>query len=255
MSSDDQKRFGLLFVLIFPTLFWSLAVKYTEPLYTPKIKAIWGLIKATPEKPILLLSSTAGLLFAILLILLTSQFCKSQFGGAYFRKFLRGTKIASKASLSRKTQEMAPQIDVGGVPMPLKVENLHMLVNGATGSGKSVLLRSLAWSGLKRRDRFIFVDPQGDMLSKFHQKGDIILNPYDARTKGWSFFNEIRNDYDFERYALSIVPRGQSEEAEEWAGYARLLLRETAKKLQLMAKPSIPELFRWTTIATLGQTR
>jgi type IV secretory pathway TraG/TraD family ATPase VirD4 len=249
IGPNDKKRFGLLLILIFPTLFWSLAVKHTEVLYAPKWKALLDLVKATPEKPPLLLSAITGLLFAILLILLISQIGKSQFGGAYFRNFLRGTKIVSKEGLCRKTREMAQQIDVAGVPMPSKVENLHLLVNGATGSGKSVLLRSLAWSGLKRRDRFIFVDPNGDMLSKFHQEGDVILNPYDARTKGWSFFNEIRNDYDFERYALSIVPRGQSEEAEEWASYARLLLRETARKLQLMAKPSIPELFRWTTIA------
>lgn len=66
----------------------------------------------------------------------------------------------------------------------------------------------------------------------------------DDKTLVGSIFNEIRNDYDFERYALSLVPRGQTEEAEEWAGYSRLLLRETAKKLQLIGKPSIQELFR-----------
>ena len=27
---------------------------------------------------------------------------------------------------------------------------------------------------------------------------------------GWSFFNEIRNDYDFKRYALSVVQRGKT---------------------------------------------
>lgn len=135
--------------------------------------------------------------------------------------------------------------------MPTKLEALHLMLNGATGSGKSVLLRALAFSILKRRgDRMIFIDPNGDMLSKFYRDGDVILNPYDKRTQGWSFFNEIRNDYDFQRYALSLVPLGETKEAEEWAGYGRLLLRETARKLALLGTPSVQELFNWTTIAT-----
>lgn len=250
MNPDDKRKLGLILILLLPILFWFQAVKKTEVLTAPKWKSAWELIKHTHEKPILLASVIGGLLLAILLIWLMNQLGKSEFGGAYFRNFLRGTEITSKDKLKSKTkQKKQQQIDVGGIPMPIKIENLHMLVNGATGSGKSVLLRALAWSGLRRRDRFIFVDPNGDMLSKFYMEGDVILNPYDARTQGWTFFNEIRNDYDFERYALSIVPRGQSEEAEEWASYARLLLRETARKLQLMGKPSIRELFRWTTIA------
>jgi len=250
MNPDDKRKFGLILILLLPTVFWFQAVKRTEVLNPPKWKAVYELIKITHERPVLLASAIGGLVLAILLIWLMNQLGQSEFSGAYFRKFLRGTRIASKAKLIRQTREnKAQQIDVGGVPMPRKIENLHVLVNGATGSGKSVLLRALAWSGLRRRDKFIFVDPNGDMLSKFYKEGDAILNPYDARTKGWTFFNEIRNDYDFERYALSIVPRGRSEEAEEWAGYARLLLRETARKLQLMGKPSMRELFRWTTIA------
>jgi hypothetical protein len=101
----------------------------------------------------------------------------------------------------------------------------------------------------------IIADPDGDMLAKFWREGDIILNPYDARTEKWSFFNEIRNDYDFKRYALSLVPRGQTKEAEEWASYARLLLRETARKLQHTGNPSMQKLFWWTTIAEPGELK
>jgi hypothetical protein len=112
-----------------------------------------------------------------------------------------------------------------------------------------VLIREMAYSALLRGDRIVVADPNGDMLAKFHRPGDVILNPYDSRGLGWTFFNEIRAEYDFKRFALSLVPRGQTKEEEEWCAYARLLLRETARKLALVGQPSIAELFRWTTIA------
>ncbi|RCL02095.1 MAG: hypothetical protein JSC189_000773 [Candidatus Tokpelaia sp. JSC189] len=93
----------------------------------------------------------------------------------------------------------------------------------------------------------IFVDPNGDMLSKFYREGDKILNPYDQRSEGWKFFNEIRADYDFERYALSLVPIGRTPDSEEWNSYGRLLLRETARKLNTIGTPAVRELFNWTT--------
>src|SRR3546814_15510441 len=100
-------------------------------------------------------------------------------------------------------------------------ENLHLLVSGATGSGKSVLLRNMAASVLARshsrqhhlpgqapmrNDRMIVIDPNGALLSKFWQLGDVILNPSDASSEGWSFFNEVRADYDWKRLAPSLVP-------------------------------------------------
>lgn len=250
MRVEERRQLSLVVFLLMPTVCWFAAVKKTEVLAAPKYKAVWELMKHTHEKPILIAALIGGIAVACFLIWLISQLGQSPFGGAYFKKFLRGTKIVAPDKLKSIAREKKiEQIDIGGIPMPTKVESLHTLVSGSTGTGKSVLIRALTWSGLKRRDRFIMTDPNGDLLAKFYREGDVILNPYDERTKGWTFFNEIRNDYDFERYALSLVPRGQSAEAEEWAGYARLLLRETARKLYLLGKPSMEELFRWTTIA------
>jgi len=113
----------------------------------------------------------------------------------------------------------------------------------------------MAFSALLRGDRIVVADPNGDMVAKFHRPGDVILNPYDARGLGWTFFNEIRAEYDFKRFALSLVPRGQTTEEEEWCAYARLLLRETARKLWLAGAPSVKELFRFTTIAAPGDLK
>lgn len=249
MHPDDQRRLSAGVILFLPFVFWLTAVQKTEVLGSPKLKALWELMKLTPQKPILLASALGGLAVAILFVWLLNNVGKGEFAGAPFRRFLRGTRVVSVGKLRSLTKEKAKQVTVAGVPMPRRIENLHLMVNGATGAGKSVLMRELVYSAMLRGDRMIIVDPNGDMLSKFGRQNDKILNPYDKRTQGWSFFNEIRNDYDFQRYALSVVPRGKTAEAEEWASYARLLLRETARKLKMMGNPSVRELFRWTTIA------
>ncbi|EJE4644412.1 type IV secretion system DNA-binding domain-containing protein [Vibrio parahaemolyticus] len=250
MHPDNQRRIAVIVLLAFPILAWLTAVQKTEQLWKPKYEALWTMLKLTPEKPILLSAAIGGLVFAIFVVWLIVQLGHSEFGGAPFKRFLRGTKLVSASRLkSKTTKRKQQQISIAGIPMPLSIEAFHLLLNGATGTGKSVLLRELAYSAMLRGDRAVILDPNGDMYSKFGREKDKILNPYDQRSQGWKFFNEIRNDYDFQRYGLSIVPRGRTEEAEEWASYGRLLLRETARKLERMGQPSVSELFRWTTIA------
>lgn len=250
MAPEDRRKFGLALFLLMPTVSWLAVVRRTESLPKPRLKALWELLKQTPEKPLLIAAIAGGIVVAILLIWLMHSLGKSDFGGAPFKRFLRGTKLVSKEKLKRQTREKkVEQVTIGGVPMPTRVENLHLLVQGSTGSGKTVVIRELIFALMLRGDRVIVADPNGDLLSKFGREGDVILNPYDARSEGWTFYNEIRNDYDFKRYALSLVPRGQTKEEEEWCAYGRLLLSETARKLALMGQPSIKELFRWTTIA------
>lgn len=250
MRITERRQLELFVFLIVPITAWFTVVKQTEVLTAPKWRSAWELAKTTHEKPALLAAVIGGVLLAVFIIWLIEESSRTDFGGAPFRKFLRGTKSASVSALKRKTKEKnKKQVTIAGVPIPSKVENLHFLLNGATGSGKSVAMREMAYTSLARGDRVIVLDPNGDMYSKFGRDGDIILNPYDARTQGWTFFNEIRSSYDFYRYALSIVPRGKTADAEEWASYGRMLLRETAQKLQMLGSGTVEELFHWTTIA------
>ncbi len=251
MHPDDRRKAAVVIVALFPVATWLAAIRGIEEVAHPSLRLLWVLARltATGEKPILLAAFVGGLVFAILLLVLTTKLGASEFGGAAFRLHLRGTKVVSSARLIWTTrQRRAEQITVAGVPMPTTIETLHLLVSGSTGSGKSVLIREMAYSALLRGDRIIVADPNGDMVAKFYRSGDVILNPYDSRGVGWTFFNEIRKEYDWKRFALSLVPRGQTKEEEEWCAYARLLLGETARKLALIGRPSIADLFHWTTI-------
>lgn len=250
MRVEERRQLGLLVILAFPIMGWLAAVKKTETITSPKIVSLWHLAKQTPEKPVLISTLIIGLLIGIALAWLIGYLARSEYEGASYRKFLRGARIASTSDLARKTHERkTDQVDLVGVPLPLKLEPLHVLIAGATGAGKSVAMRRLAFSALCRGDRMIVLDPNGDMLSKFYREGDVILNPYDDRSLGWSLFNEVRNEYDFKKLSLSIVPRGQTKDAEEWAAYARLLLSECWKKLDSLGRRDINELFKLTTLA------
>ncbi|KND60581.1 IncW plasmid conjugative protein TrwB [Candidatus Burkholderia verschuerenii] len=251
MNDIERRQLSAGIIIALPVMAWVAVANKTETL-TPghKIRALYQVALETPHKPYLIAALVGGLVLAILCVWLLASVGKIEFAGAPFRKFLRGTRIVSAEKLARETTEKKrQQVTLAKVPIPTSIDNLHMLIGGGTGAGKSTLFREVALGAAKRRDRMICLDPNGDMLAKFWKEGDVILNPYDQRTEGWSFFNEIRADYDFHRYALSIVPLGRTAEAEEWAGYGRLLLRETARKLAVMGQPSIRELFRWTTIA------
>lgn len=252
MHPDDKRKVAVLVLVLFPVAAWFAAVRSVEGFRHLRPNVLWALAKLTVagERPILLVAFVVGLAFAILLITLVTKVGISDFGGVAFRRYIRGTKIVNGARLTWTVRERGmEQITVAHVPMPSAIETLHLLVSGSTGSGKSVLIREMAYTALLRGDRIIVADPNGDMVAKFYREGDVILNPYDSRGRGWTFFNEIRADYDFKRFALSLVPRGQTKEEEDWCAYARLLLRETARKLKLLGNSSITELFRWTTIA------
>jgi len=269
ISPITRRRIAAFSLALFPIGTWMAAATYGSGIAWRdwNRQMAWHFVKRTPGYPLLYGALGVGLVLALALILFVGRTAKTEgFEGAAYKRFVRGTRMTTAKHLAKLcTEPGKQQIDVAGIPMPTANENLHLLVSGATGSGKSVLLRNMAASVLARsrshrhhlpgqtpirNDRMIVIDPNGDLLSKFWQPGDVILNPYDARTQGWSFFNEVRADYDWKRLAHSLVPMSQDKNAEEWNDFGRLLLRETAKKLHQLqgTEASIMDLFRLCTI-------
>ena len=248
MLAHNRRGIAVSLVLVSPVLTWLWVVK---TYFVAKItfRALYIAMVITSSSPLLMGALMVGLLLGVIASGIFWYATREEFKGGTFKKFLRGSQIVSSQMLSRKTRERKTQVTIAGIPMPSAIENVHLMVAGSTGSGKSYLIREVAYKALLRGDRMIVADPNGDMLAKFSKPNDIILNPYDARTQGWSFFNEVRSDYDFKRLALSIVPKGKSHEEESWNSFARLLLTETSRKLAMLGKPSVEELFRWTTLA------
>lgn len=259
LAPDTRRRILRLSFLLLPLASWLLTAMYLSGVGPRQIHwpllAYWVL--ATPQVLPLIIAPCFGLVLFIIVAILLKRYSRTKgFDGAGYKRHIRGTQIIPFKKMVKKCREKkTTQVDVAGVPMPSHLENLHLLINGATGTGKSVLMRSLLLSLAKRGDRAVIVDPDGALYRKFGRPEDVILNPYDTRTKGWMFFNEVRADYDWKRLAFSVVPLGQSAEDENWNGYGRLLLRAVSRKLFEMNIHAIDQVIYWCCEAPFDDIR
>lgn len=139
-------------------------------------------------------------------------------------------------------------ITLGGTPLPSESETLHTLLAGSTGTGKTTLVDEILSIAIRRRDRIIICDPNGHHLSRFAQESDTALNPFDRRSPGWSIFNEVRKDFDYDRLSRSLVPDGHGGD-KQWHHYAQVLCAETMRALMLRGDGNTEKLMYWLTIA------
>lgn len=123
---------------------------------------------------------------------------------------VRGVMLVSAKGLARRLHAVAG-VRLAGVRIPRQLESQHILIVGATGTGKSVAIRSLLRQIEGRRQTTVVVDPEGEFISEFYrpERGDYILNPLDARCPEWSPWFELRPenyDTDCEALAASLIP-------------------------------------------------
>ncbi|EBW7114481.1 conjugal transfer protein TraJ [Salmonella enterica subsp. enterica serovar Telelkebir] len=171
--------------------------------------------------------------------------------GPRFKRIFRGTRLVKASSLAEKTKKRnEKQITIANVPVPVEVENLHFSIGGATGVGKTTIFNEAIYGSIKRGcDKRVIIDPNGGFVSNFYREGDIILSPYDKRSPGWSMFNEIRDDFDYDLYAVSIIQESKDRSSEEWYRYGRLLYREVSKKLlKTKRNPTMEDVLKYTSI-------
>jgi hypothetical protein len=89
-------------------------------------------------------------------------------------------------------------------------------------------------------------------LSRFAQPGDTVLNPFDRRAPGWSIFNEIRKDFDYDRLSRSLVPDGLGAD-KQWHHYAQVLCSETMRALMMRGEGTTAQLMHWLTVTTSAE--
>lgn len=107
-----------------------------------------------------------------------------------------------------KREKKASDIRLGSLSMVLDSETRHMLVTGTVGAGKSQLISSLLDQIKKRGDGVVIYDKTGEFISRYYDptKGDVILNPLDARSPYWTPFGEIDHPADAVRMAEALYP-------------------------------------------------
>jgi len=92
--------------------------------------------------------------------------------------------------------------------IPEEDEPKHFLLMGDTGSGKSALIRQMLWRLTADQQTVIVYDPAREYVERFfnNQRGDIILNPLDARSPYWNPGDELEHEAEARTIAESVFP-------------------------------------------------
>lgn len=142
---------------------------------------------------------------------------------------------------------------LAGVPMRKGSENLHTLIAGAQGTGKSQQFFALMRQVRERGKRAIVYDPSGEFAKEFYREGkDILMNPLDARSPNWTIWNEIEKDYHFDTMANGLIP--DPVEADPfWAKAGRMVLKDVYKVLGKQGKRTNRELYKAVAKSNLSE--
>ena len=239
-----QRRFSLGFALcavIFPLFFGATVVAA----YQAKPISAGGLLGFLPFVALILYG------------LLRKSFTQAGDDGD---QILRGSTLVSGTDMMtslygnktvkqiKKAPHRAEFITLGEVAVPSSIEAQHLLFSGATGSGKTQGINRVLQAVRARQHRALVADAGGSFVSRFFQPGDVIFNPFDSRSVGWSPFAEIRAEYDCARIAKAAIPDGHGD-GQEWHHYAQTLLGETLLALVKRDRRSVTTLLHYLTNA------
>lgn len=129
----------------------------------------------------------------------------------------------------------------GSYTIPKRLESSHILLMGDTGSGKSSAIRQILRQVQERGDSAIVYDPAMDFVGEFYspERGDLILNPLDARCPWWDLKGELSSPEIAMTIAAAMLPEKEFEKAFFTDAPRRVLAR------LLLSQPSSADLVRW----------
>ena len=125
--------------------------------------------------------------------------------------------------------------------IPRAIESSHLLIMGDSGTGKSALIRQLLAQLEDRGDTAIVYDPALEYTPQFYtpDRGDVILNPIDARSPYWSPGDELRHEAEALTLATSLYPDRVNENPFFTEGPRRIFAH------LLTFRPTAEELASW----------
>ena len=147
-------------------------------------------------------------------------------------RFISGSRLLLASQVARAVRGQASRFAIGGVPFPQELEPVHTLMVGTTGSGKTVAIQTILDQAEAAKQRVVAVDSGSDLATRYYNedRGDIILNPLDARCVSWSPLAEVRNLADCMAIARSICPTGEGSD-KTWTLAAQNFLAAIFEKM------------------------
>jgi hypothetical protein len=173
------------------------------------------------------------------------------------KSYLRGAVLLEESPSGEcEPRERGASITIAGRIVPELDETKHFKLIGTTGTGKSTAIQEILGAALARGDRAVIADPDGGYLARFYDRdrGDVILNPFDDRSKRWDPFSEIRSSYDVDQLARSLIPDQEGADR-SWREYARTFLAAVTHQAHRSGVTDAAELYRLLVVAGSTELR
>ncbi|MDH7973286.1 type IV secretion system DNA-binding domain-containing protein [Sphingomonas sp. AR_OL41] len=150
-------------------------------------------------------------------------------------RVIAGTRVTTERQLSKVVSAACDgrALTIGTVPIPGRFETRHMAMIGTTGSGKTTALRQLLDGIEGRGEAALVYDTSGEFVAHYYrpERGDIILNPFDARCAFWSPFAEISHPADADRIANQLITETGEHDRDVWLETSRILVANMIRAL------------------------
>ena len=170
-------------------------------------------------------------------------------------------KVLTAKEVARilRKDNIASDLKIGDMPLVKDMETMNFLVSGSIGSGKTNLMHNLLPQVNLRTEAAVIIDNTGEMIAKYYDpdRGDIIFNPFDARSKNWNFWQDCSTSEELERFSKILFSfnrkRSRSHSDPFWEQSAQYVFNDCAEYLISTGNTSLTALKRLAIEANLEE--
>lgn len=207
---------------------WTVSAAWfaSEPLFTD---TFWQVVKVIAGGAI------TGLMIGLFTVWVLQRTMSEQGKDTLADRVIGGTRVADEEDVAAQTTLLCGRdaLRIGPVPVPRRIETRHFAFLGTTGSGKTTALRQMLDEIERRGEAALVYDTSGEFIAHYYNpaRGDIILNPFDARCAFWTPFDEISHPADADRIARQLVSETSSQDDDVWLETSRILVANMIRSL------------------------
>ena len=160
-------------------------------------------------------------------------------------------KVLTAKEVARilRKDNIASDLKIGDMPLVKDMETMNFLVSGSIGSGKTNLMHNLLPQVNLRGEPVVIIDNTGEMIAKYYDpdRGDIIFNPFDGRSRNWDFWYDLHKSKDLEKFAEILIgfnSRKNNRAASDfWEQSAQSIFVAVTEVLQKQKRFSVNDLY------------
>ena len=169
--------------------------------------------------------------------------------------------LAKEVSKLLRRANKASSFYIGQMPIVKDSETKHFLVTGSTGSGKTNLIHNLLPQVQAKKQPAIVIDQTGEMIAKYYNpdRGDIIFNPFDTRSKSWDFWTDCNDYEELERFSKILFGFNRKKTGHStdpfWEQSAEVIFNACVMYQKATGNNSIEQLYSLVTNTSLNSLR